>query len=62
MEVAEYIRLIINVLYLKYNHAKSVSILEKQMGTGSNDYTIIGNPSKTRSIRTTHHYQVFCGI
>ena len=41
---------------------KDVSIFEHLKETGSNGYIITDNHSKTRNIRTTHHYQIISGI
>ena len=58
MKIAKYITLSTNLLYLQNKHSNSMSIWEKQRRIGSNDYTITGNLSITRSIRKTQHYLV----
>ena len=62
MEIAKYRTLPTNVLYLQYKHSNSVFIWELLKVIESNDYIIIGNLLKTRSIRTKQHYQAISGI
>ena len=62
MEIGKYKTLSTNVLYLQREDLSNVSIQKELKEIESNDCIIIDNLSKTRSIRTTQHYQVTSGI